>query len=319
MAAAQVPQPHYTNLQLVNRVDLWPYSTDDLTTYKKHMQAYYYFFIEGYEKPFGYMHNSIVAQMIWPEYWNVDHEQRFVTLTGAGNFAKRTELVQDTLRHCHESKQVPILKKLANELSPVYYATGEHVLDMDAYGEDVFGNINFSVHMIAWVVTKDGPMYWVPRRAMTRRSFPGMLDNTVGGGLVSGERPIDGIVRECQEEISLDPAYTRANIKSCGTISYHLCVTDTNEPGCQPQVQYLYEIELGQDIVPRIGDGEVGELHLKTLDQVREAMRQGEFKLNCNMTWLAFLIRHGYLNSENEPDIVQICSRLHRKHDLFVV
>jgi hypothetical protein len=151
---------------------------------------------------------------------------------------------------------------------------------------DVFGIINFSVHMIAWVMTKE-----VPRRAMTMRDILGMLDNNVGGGLVSGERPIDGIVRECQEEISLDPAYTRANIKSCGTISYHMCVTDGIEPGCQPQVQYLRD----------------GAQPMETL---------GEFKLNCNMTWLAFLM---YLNSENEPDLIQICSRLHRKHDLFFV
>jgi isopentenyldiphosphate isomerase len=282
------------------------------------MENYHYFLIEGYEKPFGYIHNSIVEQMIWPDYWDIDRAKRFVTLTSASNFAERTKLVEETLRRGHE-KQVPILCRLANELFPVYYATGEHVLDLDGRGLDVFGIINYSVHMIAWVMTKDGPQYCVPRRSMTKACFPGTLDNSVGGSLASGERPIDCIIRECQEEICLDPAYTRANIKSCGTTSYHMCVTDGNEPGCQLQVQYLYELVLGQDIVLKIGDGEVGEIHFKTLDQVRESMRQGEFKLNCNVTWLAFMIRHGYLNAENEPDLVEICSRIHRKHDLFVV
>jgi 8-oxo-dGTP pyrophosphatase MutT (NUDIX family) len=292
--------------------------TNDLTAYKKHMENYHYFLIEGYEKPFGYIHNSIVEQMIWPDYWNIDRAKRFVTLTSASHFVERTNLVKETLRRAHESKQVPVLQKLSNELVPTYSATGEHVLDINGCGEDVFGIINFSVHMIAWVMTKDGPQYLVPRRSMTI-SFPGMLDSSVGGTLASGERPIDCIVRECQEEISLDPAYTRANIKPCGTISYHMCITDRNEPGSQLQVQYLYELVLGQDIVPKIGDGEVGEIHYKTLDQVKESMRRGEFKLNCNMTWLAFMIRHGHLNAENEPDLVEICSRIHRKHDLFVV
>ena len=78
-------------------------------------------------------------------------------------------------------------------------------------------------------------------------------------------------------------------------------------------------MELRQDVIPKIGDGEVGELHLKSLDDVQQAMRAGEFKLTCEMTYLAFLIRHGYINGENEPDLVEICSRLHRKHDLFTV
>lgn len=84
------------------------------------------------------------------------------------------------------------------------------------------------------------------------------------------------------------------------------------------KVQYLYEIELRRSIVPRIGDGEVGELHLMNIDEVREAMKNGEFKLSCNMTYLAFLIRHGYINAENEPHLPEICARLHRRHQLFI-
>lgn len=51
------------------------------------------------------------------------------------------------------------------------------------------------------------------------------------------------------------------------------------KPGCQLQVQYLYEMELRQDIVPRIGDREVGELNLLSLDELRNVMKNGEVKL----------------------------------------
>jgi hypothetical protein len=71
--------------------------------------------------------------------------------------------------------------------------------------------------------------------------------------------------------------------------------------------------------VPRIGDGEVGELHLLSLDELRKAMANDEVKLSCNLTYLAWFIRHGYLTAENEPDFVEICSRLNRYHDLFIV
>ncbi len=68
-------------------------------------------------------------------------------------------------------------------------------------------------------------------------------------------------------------------------------------------------MELRQDIVPRIGDGEVGELNLPSLEELSKAMANGEVKPTCNMTYLAFLIRHGYFNAETEPALVEICSR----------
>jgi isopentenyldiphosphate isomerase len=282
------------------------------------MLDYHYFFIEGFETPFGYIHNAFVEQIDWPEYWIIDREKRYLTLISASDFESRSRLVNETLHRGHESKRVKALLHWENELFPLYSSSGEHVLDMDGCGVDMFGIINYSVHMIGWVVTDEGIKIWVPRRALTKMSFPGMLDSTVGGSLASRESPIDGMVRECQEELCLDPAYTRANLKACGTCSFQLTVTDLLETGCQHQVQYLFELEFRKDIVPRIGDGEVGELQLMSLEQVRNAMRSGEFKLTCNMTYMAFLIRHGYINAENEPDFVEICSRLHRRHALFI-
>lgn len=297
----------------------WPYFTKDPAAYRQHMLDYHYFLVEGYDKPFGYVHNHFVDQMEWPECWVLDRDKRFLTLTSGSDFDTRTRLMKDTLRKNHEAQKVPTLRHWINEEFPLYYSsTGEHVLDLDGCGVDMFGIVNYSVHMIGWVMTAEGMKLWVPRRALTKMTFPGMLDNTVGGSLATGEKPIDGMVRECEEELCLDPSYTRAHIKACGTNSFQLTVTDLLEPACQHQVQYLYELEFRQDIVPKIGDGEVGELYLKTVEELTQAMRDGEVKLTCNMAYLAFLIRHGYVHAENEPDLVQICSRLHRNHDLFI-
>lgn len=281
------------------------------------MLDYHYRLIKGYDKPFGYVHNRFVEQINWPGYWEIDPEKRTLSLTSAPDFRTRSQLMNETLGINHESQKVPALARWSEEDFPLYSATGEHVLDMNGAGVDVLGILNFSVHMIGWVTTAEGIKIWVPRRSR-RMSFPGMLDSTVGGSLPSGERPIDGIVRECEEQICLDPAYTRDNIISCGTNSFQLSVTDSQLPACQHQVQYLYEMEFRRGIVPRIGDGEVGELKLMTIDEVREAMKNGEFKLSCNMTYLAFLIRHGYINAENEPDLPEICARLHRRHQFFI-
>ena len=283
------------------------------------MKNYYYFLIGGFKAPFGYIHNSFVQQMPWPDFWIINHERKTATLSKGHNLETRTDLMHQTLRHGIESRKVDVLTRWDDEMFPLYAANGQPVLNMDGIGLDAFGVINYAVHMIGFVRTKEGTKYWVPRRAKSKMSYPNMLDNTVGGGLLAGEKPIDCMVRECQEELSLDCEYTRANLRACGTASYSMTQTDAGQPGCQHQVQFLFEMEFGEDLVPKIGDGEVGQLYLMNLEEVRSALANGEFKLNCAMTWLAFKIRHGHLTPENEPNLLEICSRLHRKHDLFMI
>jgi 8-oxo-dGTP pyrophosphatase MutT (NUDIX family) len=64
-------------------------------------------------------------------------------------------------------------------------------------------------------------------------TYPGMLDNAVGGSLASREQPIDCIVREAAEEASLPPESTWAPIKACGALSYRMTSLDNGQAGCQ--------------------------------------------------------------------------------------
>ena len=146
-----------------------------------------------------------------------------------------------------------------------------------------------------------------------------MLDNTVGGSLSSGEHPIDCIVRESAEEASFLEDYIRQNIKACGSLSNQMSRPMMEGPGCQYQVQYLYEIELPTEIVPEAVRWRDGGVNSERIDGVRSALVHGEFKLSCAMTWMAYLIRHGVVNAEDELSLVEICARLQRKHDLFII
>ena len=95
--------------------------------------------------------------------------------------------------------------------------------------------------------------------------------------------------------------------------------TDAGKPGCQHQVQFLYKLELPQEMIPKPCDGEVEEFSLKGLPEVQDALAAGVFKWNSAMTWMAYLIRHGIVNAEDEPNLGEICSRLHRKLDIFMM
>lgn len=297
----------------------WPYFQKDPDKYRRHMEHYFYFLIDGYKRPFGYVHASTIPKVSWGEHWVIDEKRRILTFNGGNSISERSHRMKETLQTNPNTDDASAFGKWCDELFPVYDSEGEHVLDLDGAGVDTFGIINYACHLIAFVMTKDGTKYWVPRRAKTKRSFPNMLDNTVGGSLRSGEKLIDCIIRECEEETPMPKEYTRANIKACGLLSYQMTLTDHGQEGCQHQVQYLYEMEMSKNVVPVPNDGEAQEFNLISLEEVISAVRKGELKLNCAMTWLAFLIRHGHINAENEPKLEEITSRLHRNHDLFIV
>ncbi|MCJ1388978.1 hypothetical protein MMC18_001830 [Xylographa bjoerkii] len=121
--------------------------TRDVEKHRTHMLTYYYFLIEGYQAPFGYVHELSVQKMPWPQYWKIDHKNRFLTLTSAHDFEQRTKLMEETLRRGTETGSIEGLKRWASEFFPFHAADGEHVLDFDGVGVDLFGVVNYSVHM----------------------------------------------------------------------------------------------------------------------------------------------------------------------------
>ena len=306
----------FNSLELIDRVDEWPYYQDDAKKYRVFMEDYYYFMVDGYEKPFGYVHTSFVNAMSWLESWVLDHEQRLLTLAGNFSLEERSAAMQATLRHGHEDGKVECLRKWGNEMIPVISSEGEHVLDMDLCGVDIFGIVTSGVHLTAYVRTGEGLKYWVPRRAQMKTPFPGMLDNTVASNLASGQKPLDKLIRRAAEEASIPEEFTRNNAKACGTVSYQMTRTNDGKPGCQHHVQYVYEMELEPAMLPRPADKEVESFALMTVQEVSKELMRGEFNFRV-MTWVAHFVRHGIVNAGNENHLAEVSARLHRRHDLF--
>jgi 8-oxo-dGTP pyrophosphatase MutT (NUDIX family) len=161
-----------------------------------------------------------------------------------------------------------------------------------------------------------GIKIWVPRRAKTKSTYAGMLDNTVAGGIATGEEPFESLVREADEEASLPEALVREHAKACGTITY-IYIREPRAGGenglIQPECQYVFDLELPEDVVPKPNDSEVEEFYLWTVEEVQGALGRGEFKPNCSLLVLDFFVRWGILTEENERDYNEIKRRLHRE------
>ena len=75
-------------------------------------------------------------------------------------------------------------------------------------------------------------------------------------------------------------------------------------------------MKIPRDLIPTPGDNEAEEIKLMTVPELKEALAKGEFTPANGCIILDFFIRHGVLTFENEPNYIEIASRLHRVLDL---
>ena len=308
------------NIDLVNECDSFPYQEREPEIHATLLSKYWEFHLHGESRAFGYIPEWVVLEMPWDlRYWGIDLETR--TVTSASDRHPRVahnEIIEETLSKAREQQTFKVLSGWRDELYPIY---GHHnnkgwVISMERAASPLFGINTYGVHMTMYVDTDEGMKIWVPRRSANKQTYGGMLDNTVAGGLATDEKPFNALIREASEEASLPEQLVRHHAKPCGTVSY-FHIRDERAGGeiglLQPESQYVYDMEVNMDVVPQPNDDEVGIFYLWTVDEVKAALGRGEFKPNCALILLDFFVRHGILTAENEPDYIEIVSRIHRR------
>jgi 8-oxo-dGTP pyrophosphatase MutT (NUDIX family) len=307
-----------SNLALVHQCDNFPYSDIEPAAYLARINTYYQLRVSSHDYALGYMLPSVVELFRRVKHWEIDDDDRTLTLTTGSTAEERSQAVEITLLAMRQLDHFHVLKKWRNELYAVYGKEKELLFNVERSASPLFGVVTYGIHLTAYTRSKDtGEIsIWTPRRARTKQTYGGMLDNTVAGGIASGESPFESMVRECGEEASLPEDLVRSKARAAGTVTYYH-IRDERAGGetnlMQPECQYIYELELPEDVIPKPGDDEVEEFYLWSIDEVKQAMENGEFKPNCALVVLDFLVRHGFLTSDNEPNFIEIVSRLHRR------
>ncbi|ORY25161.1 NUDIX hydrolase domain-like protein [Naematelia encephala] len=179
----------------------------------------------------------------------------------------------------------------------------------------VFGFATFGVHMTAYEGQGDDMKIWVPRRSETKATWPSKLDNSVAGGIPAGMKPIESMIKECDEEASLPADLVKKYIKNCGVVTYFYI---TDDGYLQPEIEYVYDLKLPHRddpsyVLPHPHDDEVESFSLLTIPEVLAALHSGQFKPNCGLVLVDFLIRHGLVTPEDEPNFIEITWRMRRR------
>ncbi|KAI1158585.1 NUDIX hydrolase domain-like protein [Nemania serpens] len=323
-----------TYLELVKECDTLPYP--DEIEYTRLTSEYYHFRLKRAWRAgdddvsssyatVGYILPSVAASMPWTDKFRVEHDTQTISIpwsiatTGDDHNSYETDAIAEQLQLARESDRIPILRKWRGELYRILGLEDGRDVRIARAGSAVFGVHTIGVHVLGFRRDGDNGMkLWIPRRSPTKQTFPGMLDNTVGGGLTADEDALGCLVREAHEEASLPEAWVREHARPVSTISY-FSIRDERAGGpeevglLQPATQVLYDLELPADLIPQPLDGEVAEFLLWTPEETLKALRDGQFKLNSAVAWIDFFIRHGYISAQNEPDYLELVARIHRR------
>ncbi|MDZ5646388.1 DUF4743 domain-containing protein [Nitrospirillum sp. BR 11828] len=219
--------------------------------------------------------------------------------------ASRTQAVREVVATLAADGLVPSLR---GEDFPVLAQWGQpELFRLDRAAVPGFGVRGFGLHVNGYVRGADGGLeMWVGRRARDRGVAPGKLDNIVAGGQPAGLSLTENLVKEAHEEAGLDPSLARSAVP-VGAITY---VFDT-AAGLRRDTLFCYDLALSRDVIPRNTDGEVESFELWPLDRVADSVRTtDDWKFNVNLVVIDFLIRHGQLSPDHEPDYMDLVTGL---------
>ena len=171
----------------------------------------------------------------------------------------------------------------------------------------LLGLTSFGQHLNGYIKDGNKLKMWIGRRSLNKGYEAGKLDHLVAGGLPYGVSLQENLQKECYEEAGMSRELASKAIAT-GIVSYK----HEYELGGKQDIIYCYDLELPKSFVPKCTDGEVEEFYLMDIEAVAEIVKSSsEFKLNCNLVIIDFLVRHGFLDGEDR-DYLQIVHGLRR-------
>lgn len=258
----------------------------------------------GHERVGWIRRDFIDALKAFPDVFDLSDRQISISSSLAG-FDERTQGIQSAVHSLVKAGRI------TQHYAEVYPASTDHrerpVFLIDRAAASYFGTRTYGQHLNGYVRRGEALLMWIGRRAKDRGYYPGKLDQIVAGGLPYNISLQENLRKECLEEAGIDSRLAdQAKPVGCITCTYE------NERGIKPETQYCYDLELPEGFEPVCQDGEVDEFMLMPIDEVMGLVRDtDEFKLNCNLVVIDFLIRHGIITPD-EPDYEVLVSGLHQ-------
>lgn len=243
----------------------------------------------------GYVHRALLPDMLRRGLMHYQHDR--LTLAGQTSEA-RTEAVYAYLR---SAENLPPLALRQEELDVAARFGDAPKLRIQRGAHELLGTRTWGVHLNGYTYFRGQLHLWAARRSRTKPTYPGKLDDMVAGGIACGLDPWQTLLKEAQEEAGL-PHSLVAEALPAGLVAYR------HQKGqlLEWNMPFVYDLEVPLGFVPTPVDQEVEAFSLLDIDEVINIIRTTtDYKDNCNLVIMDFLIRHGYLDA-SDPEFVEV-------------
>ncbi|KOS19329.1 Uncharacterized protein ESCO_000893 [Escovopsis weberi] len=190
----------------------------------------------------------------------------------------------------------------------------------------IFGIVTTGVHLNMFTM-KNGKMHiWVSKRSRSV-TYAGKLDQVVAGAMDAGDRmnPLVTLGREAMEEAGL-------GIDMKGVVTWHRervgratpqtlisfydqkdHIAGFEQGHIEPGIRYTYDLEVDPGFVPMPQDPEsIDRFMLKPVEEVKRDLKNAEWKPNCGLVMLDFLLRKGEICPGDDEDFALLRPGLQR-------
>ncbi|PVH77124.1 thiamine pyrophosphokinase [Cadophora sp. DSE1049] len=307
-----------SSIDLLKDCDRFPHAQDNNELYLSKVNSYYHLRVASDPATLGFVLPFVAEIFATQPGWECDSKStpKTLTLVAGSDVLSRSAAVAESLASIRSAKKFEVLTGWRDESKDVFGPDGEVIFTIERSATPLLGVVHYGVYLTAYTRTADNQLkLWIARRSKSKSTYPGLLEVIISGGISAGEKPLETAIREAGEEASLPEDFLRTHAKATGMISY-IEVREESAGGetglIQPEAHFVYDCELPEDMVPQLNDDEVDSFRLWTVDEVRKGLQRGEFKPGLAHVILHFLVRHGIVNENNDPDYVELIQRLHR-------
>ena len=208
-----------------------------------------------------------------------------------------------------------LIDKLRDEDYRVVTKWGEEpLMVMDRAAISLLGIKAFGLHVNGMLLLeRDRDLQlWIGKRAADKHVEPGKYDNVVAGGQPAGLTLQENLLKECAEEAGFGPRIVK-RAQPVSLITY--CMEDGR--GLKRDTLFIYDMLVPEGTEPKAVDGEMEHFVLMRRGMILNMLRGEDFpfKFNVALVLIDFLIRHGFLTPENEPDYPALVTGLHTALD----
>ena len=227
----------------------------------------------------------------WPHVFDVD--DAFVTLhVKPDTAAARSAAMAEVARELRKEGVVTGWRDELVSVAPRYGAP--ELFRVERAVTRHFGFMAYAVHVNGFVRRKGLAHAWIARRSPDKHVDPDKLDNLVGGRIAAGLSVDETLRKEAWEEAGIVPGLL-AGLNCLGAVRVEYSVPD----GLHRETLFVHDLWLPEDFTPVNQDGEVSGIRCLPVEDVVQAILEGDFTLDAGAVTIDGLLRLGAVLPED--------------------